>query len=123
MSVEIEEKDNDEVETVYEEISETENDSSADESSEEVEYIYEIEYVEESEDSDDDENKQKIEQKQEQRPAINPTYRQNSGTNLTPILARRPASMRKSVSFSSVHSVLTENDEIIYVDENDDIFS
>lgn len=123
LSIEVEKEDNDEAETVYEEISETENDSSVDESNEEVEYVYEIEYVEESEDSDDDENKQKAEKKQEQRPTISPTYRQKSEVNLTPILTRRPTSMRKSVSFSSVHSVLTENDEIIYVDENDDIFS
>ena len=40
-----------------------------------------------------------------------------------PILLREAPSFRKNISFSSVHSVLTENDDIIFVDENDDIFS
>ena len=39
-----------------------------------------------------------------------------------PILMRSPSTLRKSVSFSPVHSVLTEDNQVIFVDEDDDIF-
>lgn len=51
------------------------------------------------------------------------TNNQNDIIMPPPILLRNPPSFRKSVSFSSVHSVLTENDDVIYIDEDDDIFS
>ena len=53
-----------------------------------------------------------------------PAHRFIEESSLTPILSPYCISPRsKNVSFSTIHSVLTEDDEIIYVDENDDIFS
>ena len=53
-----------------------------------------------------------------------PSHRFIEESRLTPILSPCPISPRsRNVCFSPVHSVLTEDDEIIYVDENDDIFS
>ena len=53
-----------------------------------------------------------------------PAHRFIEESSLTPILSPCYISPRsKNVSFSTIHSVLTEDDEIIYVDENDDIFS
>lgn len=53
-----------------------------------------------------------------------PAHRFIEESSLTPILSPCCISPRsKNVSFSTIHSVLTEDDEIIYVDENDDIFS
>lgn len=112
---------------VYEEVVVTldKSDDSAS-SDEEVEYIYEIEYIEEEE-----EEKQKDEPKMDTKETsqikpITVEFRKNlrsKDPQPSSILLDGPPSFRKSVSFSSVHSVLTENNDIIFVDDTDDIFS
>lgn len=116
----------DEGEVIYEEVLVSESESDGNEySDEEVEYIYEIQYIEE-----DEEEKQKDEEKSlpkqsevlQSSSTLRKSYKQEEV--LPPsILLHSPPSFKKSVSFSSVHSVLTENNDIIYVDEEDDIFS
>lgn len=74
----------------------------------------------------DSENKQDASIPPVQRRSLSPTpaHRFIEESRLTPILSPTYISPRsKNVSFSTIHSVLTEDDEIIYVDENDDIFS
>lgn len=122
-------QDNDDCEVVYEEIlvcDSEDNDISSND--EEVEYIYEIEYVEEDDDSkeQDGEDKQTSLSENEKVKNSETTTATNNQDDIImppPILLRNPPSFRKSVSFSSVHSVLTENDDVIYIDEDDDIFS
>lgn len=122
-------QDSDECEVVYEEIlisdSEDNDISSTDE---EVEYIYEIEYVEEDDRSKDQDDEDKQYSLSENKDLKNDekttnTNNQNDIIMPPPILLRNPPSFRKNVSFSSVHSVLTENDDVIYIDDDDDIFS
>lgn len=122
-------QDGDECEVVYEEIliSDSE-DNDICSTDEEVEYVYEIEYVEEDDHSkeQDDEDKQfSLSENKELKnnEKTTNTNNQNDIIMPPPILLHNPPSFRKSVSFSSVHSVLTENDDVIYIDEDDDIFS
>ena len=121
--------DSDEAEIIYEEI-EVIDDENSDSlaSDEEIEYIYEEEYTEEedSQEESDEESKQ-TEDKNKQSSFISSKELSKScrlgEKSPPPILLRNPPVFRKSVSFSSVHSVLTEDNDVIYVDEEDDIFS
>lgn len=126
----IELNDNDdEAEIIYEEVLVTDDESSSVGSSdEEVEYIYEIEYIEEDEEEKqtDQKEKQRSHSKKQEISTSSKELSKSCQMNekiIRPILLRDPPVFRKSVSFSSVHSVLTENNDIIFVDEADDIFS
>ena len=121
--------DSDEAEIIYEEVEVTDDENSDSlASDEEIEYIYEEEYTEEedSQEKSDEESKQK-EDKNKKSSFISSKELSKScrlGEKAPPsILLRDPPVFRKSVSFSSVHSVLTEDNDVIYVDEEDDIFS
>ena len=110
--------DKDEAEEVVEDSTANAQKEESSDSEEEVEYIYEIEYVEESEDEDEakeDKQQHEKEEVKEEKPKEEPFMPK-------PILMRQPSKLRKSVSFNSVHSVLTEDNQIIFVDEDDDIF-
>lgn len=104
-------------ETVEEEMKDPKKKTVESDSEEEVEYIYEIEYVEESEDEDEHQ-----EDKQQEKKIAKELPPKEEPPMPVPILMRTPSKLRKSVSFSSVHSVLTEDNQVIFVDENDDIF-
>ena len=112
--------DNVEYEVVYEVVEVTDSDdetSSKNGSDEEVEYEYITEEVEESNESDEaetaTEDRVKI--------VVSQTKSEKEDSPV-PILMRQPSAVRKSVSFSSVHSILTEDDQVIFVDSEDDIF-
>ena len=121
---------------MYEEITISEEEWDADgKSEEEIEYIYEIEYSEEEEEEKQHEDNEfghssttntvdATNDTAETKPREDTKILHDSeGLLPQPILLREAPSFRKNISFSSVHSVLTENDDIIFVDENDDIFS
>ena len=115
------ESDNVEYEVVYEVVEVTDSDeetSSKNGSDEEVEYEYITEEVEESNDSKEAETTTEDGVKI----VVSPT-KSGEKDSPVPILMRQPSAVRKSVSFSSVHSILTEDDQVIFVESEDDIFS
>ena len=108
------ESDNVEYEVVYEVVEVTDSDeetSSKNGSDEEVEYEYITEEVEESNDSKEAETTTEDGVKI----VVSPT-KSGEKDSPVPILMRQPSAVRKSVSFSSVHSILTEDDQVIFVD-------
>lgn len=114
------EADDEEYEVIYEEVevsdSEEEN-SSKNGSDGEVEYEYITEEVE-----DDNEVKERETTKDSDvKIVVSPTKLREESPPV-PILMRQPSAVRKSVSFSSIHSILTEDDQVIFVDSEDDIF-
>lgn len=110
--------DKDEAEEVVEDPSQNAKEEESNDSDEEVEYIYEIEYVEESE----DEEEAKEDKQQHEKGKTRTEEVKEEPFMPKPILMRQPSNLRKSVSFNSVHSVLTGDNQIIFVDEDDDIF-
>ena len=104
-------------ETVEEGVKNMGKENAESDSEEEVEYIYEIEYVEETEDEDEQQEDKQHEEKAAKKPSL-----KEEPPMPVPILMRSPSTLRKSVSFSPVHSVLTEDNQVIFVDEDDDIF-
>ena len=121
----------DEYEIVYEEIEVTDSEEESDienESVEDIEYEYITEVVEEEVEKESDLQKKRQEALREQYAELEKINKRFSASlrHMNPSLRSLSQSdsgtFRKSVSFSSVHSVLTENDEVIFVDEADDIF-
>ena len=121
----------DEYEIVYEEVEVTDSEEEStpeNESDEDVEYEYVTEVIEEEEEKESDLQKKRQDTLREQYAELEKINKRFSASlrHMNPSLRSLSQSdsgiFRKSVSFSSVHSVLTENDEVIFVDEADDIF-
>lgn len=115
----------DEYEVVYEVVYETDSEGSSDQNSsdEEVEYEYVTEIVDEKGNVIREEPTPPKEIHPHEDPVkivVKPSSSDDPPPK--PILLRAPSTLRKSVSFSSVHSVLTETNDVIFVDEEDDIF-
>ena len=116
----------DEYEVVYEVVYETDSEGSSGQSSsdEEVEYEYVTEIVDEKGNVIGEEPTPPEEIPSHQDPVkivVKPPSSDDPPPP-KPILMRAPSTLKKSVSFSSVHSVLTETNDVIFVDEEDDIF-
>ena len=122
----------DEYEIVYEEVEVTdseEENTQENECDEDIEYEYVIEVVEQEGEKESELQKKQQDALKEQYAELERINKRFSASlrNLNPSLRSLSQSdsgtFRKSVSFSSVHSVLTENNEVIFVDEADDIFN
>ena len=122
----------DEYEIVYEEVEVTDSEEEntlENKSDEDIEYEYVTEVVEEEEEEkESDLQKKRQEALREQYAELEKINKRFSASlrhvnpSLRSLSQSDSGTFRKSVSFSSVHSVLTENDEVIFVDEADDIF-
>ena len=115
----------DEYEVVYEVVYETDSEGSSGQNSsdEEVEYEYVTEIVDEKGNVIREEPTPPEEIHPHEDPVkivVKPPSSDDPPPK--PILLRAPSTLRKSVSFSSVHSVLTGTNDVIFVDEDDDIF-
>lgn len=118
--------EDDEYEVVYEVVYETDSDESDGQNSSDEEV--EVEYVTEIVDEKGNVIREEPTPPEEIRPRPDPVKivvkppSSDDPPLPKPILMRTPSTLKKSVSFSSVHSVLTETNDVIFVDEDDDIF-
>ena len=124
--------DSDEYEIVYEEVEITDSEENSEEDdglndrNNGVEYEYVTEIVEVEEEAYL--QRKRLMELQEQYAELEKINKRFSAslrhlnTSSRSLSREDSGSFRKSVSFSSVHSVLTEDDEVIFVDEADDIF-
>lgn len=124
--------DSDEYEIVYEEVEVTDSEENSEEddglngSDNGVEYEYVTEIVEVEEEADLQVKRlMELQEQYAELEKINKRFSaslRHLNTSSRSLSRTDSSSSRKSVSFSSVHSVLTEDDEVIFVDEADDIF-
>lgn len=124
--------DSDEYEIVYKEVEVTDSEENSEEddglngSDNGVEYEYVTEIVEVEEEADLQVKRlMELQEQYAELEKINKRFSaslRHLNTSSRSLSRTDSSSSRKSVSFSSVHSVLTEDDEVIFVDEADDIF-